>query len=120
MSNKTFLNHQGYIEHHYIGDQSYASVKKSMTIAARLASRLKTQGEDVMILADLTRLEKSTSESRKASLEALQSLPYDKIALFGGNLYVRHLANLIIKAAGKESVVKIFAARKQAEAWLRE
>jgi len=42
----------------------------------------------------------------------------DKIAIFGGNRFMKHLVNLVVKATGKEDRVRYFDSKDQAIAWL--
>jgi hypothetical protein len=45
-------------------------------------------------------------------------LEYDRIALFGGSSYLRHLSNFVIKASGRSKRVKVFKEKKDARKWL--
>lgn len=103
----------------YIGDQSSESVNEMVTAVLPLAERLRTTGQAVNLLVDLSRLTKSTTESRRASGDALRQVPYDKIGLIGAQGYIRGLAKLVIRAARKSNKVRVFNTRTEAVAWLQ-
>jgi hypothetical protein len=58
--------------------------------------------------------------ARQAGGRALKGLPYNKIAIFGLNTFMRHVANLVITASNKQSRVKQFKDEASAIAWLTE
>jgi UDP-N-acetylmuramyl pentapeptide synthase len=120
MANEVSLNKDGYIEIIYEGDQTYESVNKVVQEVLKIITILKEQNKPVKLLNDLSELGGSTYGSRKASAEALLKAEYDKVALFGANLFMKYLSILIIKASGKDSTVKYFDTREEAERWLNE
>jgi len=120
MTNRVFLNQEGIIEVHYEGDQTYASVQKVTQKVTALAEELRETGKKVVVINSLEKLGTSSSGSRSASAEALDLLVYDRIALYGANLFFKYLANFIIAASGKAQKVRHFDTREEAMKWLKK
>lgn len=119
MPNKVFL--EGDIVHNvFEGDQTERSVYTVVYENRKFAEELRKQGKKVLMMSDLTNLGASTAGSRKASTDALQKMDYDKVALFGANKFMKHLANLIVFGSGMSHKVRYFDTKEQAEEWLRE
>jgi UDP-N-acetylmuramyl pentapeptide synthase len=120
MPNKVFLNKNEYIEIIYEGDQTSETVNNVVDETLKIISILKKQNKPVKIINDLSKLGGSSMGARKTSAETLEKVKYDKVALFGANLFMKYLAILIIKASGMGEKVKYFDTREEAEKWLAE
>lgn len=120
MPNNTSIGKKGTIEQIYEGDQTYGSVKQSSEELSEKAEELRKKNKNVYILIDLSGMGKTTAGSRRASVELLKHVDFDKIALFGGSAYVRHLVGFVVSASGKSKKVKVFKEKKQAKNWLKK
>ena len=120
MQNRARLNRGGFVEVAYVGEQSNETVTEMVARALPLADRLAERNRPVLILADLSGLTKSTAGSRKATAEALRTISYERIAVCGGNKYVKNLAKLVITATRRANRVRLFDKREEAVAWLGE
>ena len=118
MKNEVFLNNSGLIEQIYVGDQTGQTVTQLADKTKEIIQLLLTNKKPVIILVDLSKLGKSTSDSRKAALEALKNIHYDKVALFGLNSYTKYISSFIIAASGNSSKVKLFDTKQEAKKWL--
>lgn len=116
--NQVFLNDKNIIEVIYAGDQTYESVKSVTEQVVGFSKKLKTEGKKVFILNALMDLGKTSAGSRRAAAEALRLKVYDRVALYGANVFFKYLANMIVVATGKKNVVKYFNTRQQGEQWL--
>ena len=106
------------IEVRYEGDQTYETVAFITRSVLKATEQLRQKNMPVMILNSLAGVGKTSAGSRKAASEALLLDVYDKVAIYGANLFFRNLAKLIIIATGKSKSVKYFNTRKDAEQWL--
>ncbi|HEX2021308.1 MAG TPA: hypothetical protein VHH36_01235 [Candidatus Thermoplasmatota archaeon] len=118
--NRVYLGSDGFIHNEYEGDQDYGSVKLVEGESVRLAEGLRAAGRPVLILADLRRMGKSDPSSRRAAREALDMHVYDRCAIAGGNVFLRHLANFIIMASRRAKDVRFLDTPEEAAAWLRK
>lgn len=120
MPNEVRLGDDGFIHNVYRGDQSEASVLQVAEETLALIDELRDRGRPVRLLVDLREMGGSSASSRRASWEALKGSDYDRIAIFGANRFLKHVANLIIRASGRADVARTFGSREQAVAWLKE
>lgn len=119
MSHHVFLNEDGFLEQVYIGDQTGEGVDRAIAIATNIIEQLQKDGKPVLIIVDSSKLGKLSTPTRKSSVEALRSIYYDKVAIFGANAFSKAMVNLIIHASGKRRKVRIFDNRSAAEKWLK-
>src|SRR3989344_3727014 len=118
MARAVFLNKDGYIEQIYKGDQDYDTVTSAVRKVNKLIEKLQSEGRSVKVIVNLSEIGKTDSGSREAAVYALKSWYFDKTALYGGNVFINNLANLIIRAARKQKKVKVFNTRREAYKWL--
>ena len=118
MLNTVFLNKDGYIEQIYKGDQNSETVILSVERVNKLIEKLKSEGKPIKVLVNLSQIKNTDAGSREAAVDALKKWHFDKTALYGGSVFIKNLANLIIRAARKQDKVKIFDERKEAVKWL--
>jgi hypothetical protein len=120
MGSSISISKKGIIEQVYEGDQTYNSIRDSADELTEKIEELKKKNKDIKVLLDQTNIGKTTTGARRASVEALKHMDYEKIALFGGNSYIRHLSNFVIQASGKSKKVKVFVEKKDAKDWLKK
>ncbi len=120
MANKIFLGDDGFIHHVYDGDQTYDNLQKDVDQIVQLLKQKRSEKKPAIVLGDYTNIGKADSSARKAASEALKDGDYDKLALFGTNIFHTMAANLIIIASGKSKKVKVFKKREKATEWLKK
>lgn len=118
MANKITLNDQGYIEVVIEGPQSFMSFENLMPTAIDYLEELQKKGSKRLGLIDLTNQTDFTVDSNRAGMQILESLNYDKLALFGAKTVLTEVVKAIILAIGKDYNTKIFKERDEAVKWL--
>jgi len=118
MANRIFYNPEGYIEVIIEGDQSYMSFLNLKADAATMLEDLQKQGKKRLGLIDVSKQGAFTVDSNKAAMEILETLNYERLAIFGTNKILEEITKAIIMAMGKTGNTKIFADRQIALAWL--
>ena len=120
MPNRTFLDPRGFIHQILTGDQTAESLAKATKESQILVAQLQKQSGNrpVNFLIDLSQVGRQDMAMRQASAKSLQTMPFGKIALFGLDGFLKHVANLVIIASGKQSRVKQFRDEASATAWL--
>jgi len=117
-SNQVFINDQGIIEIHVVGDQTVDSVRTAGERARDLATEQLQAGKRAMILDNLLLMGTVPVEGRKLVVGLLQTADYDKFAMLGSDRVVRFGANLMLQATDKGSRVKYFEDYETCVAWL--
>jgi hypothetical protein len=121
MANRIFYNQEaGYIEVIIEGDQTYMSFENLKGDAGDILEELQKAGKRRLGLMDITKQGNYTADTNKAAMEILESLNYEKLAIFGGGKFLNEVSKAIILAMGKTANTKIFASREEAIAWLKE
>lgn len=122
MPNQVTLDPHGFIRHTYKGDQDSVTVGHVITQTMAIIRDLQAKGDPrtINLLVDLSAIDKLPLSARKAGAKALQSLPYQKIAIIGGNPFLRQVVNFVIMAARKQNKVKQLSSEATAIAWLDE
>ena len=119
-ANRIFLNPDGYIEVAIVGDQTHMAFERLHYDAADLMELLEKQGKKRLGLIDVSKEGDFSPESNKAAMQILESLPYDKLAIFGVNKVRAAVARAVILAIGKSGNTKLFVDRQSALDWLQE
>lgn len=119
-SNHISLNPDGYIEATIEGDQTGMSFGRLHFDAEEMLELLTQQGKPRLGLIDVSNQGKFTPESNKSAMQILETLPYDKLAIFGANKVLNEVINTIILAMGKSHNTKLFSDRESALRWLQE
>jgi hypothetical protein len=117
-SNQVFINDQGIIEIHVVGDQTVDSVRTAGERARDLATERLQAGKRAMILDNLLLMGTVPVEGRRLAVNLIQATDYDKFAMLGSDRVVRFGANLMLQATGKGSRVKYFEDHETCVAWL--
>jgi hypothetical protein len=118
MADKIFLNDEGMIEVQVEGDQTYMTFENLRDDAARLLNELQASGKPRLGLVDISKQGKFSADSNRAAMEVLESLNYDKLAIFGGNTILTEVSKAIVLALGKSENTHVFQHREEAVAWL--
>jgi hypothetical protein len=79
----------------------------------------RTYGE-VRALADVSKLGESDIGARTSAAMGMNAASFDKLAIIGATTESRRLLKLVVGLSGKESQVKFFTNRAEAETWLAE
>ena len=116
--NQVFINDQGIIEIHVIGDQTVDSVQAAGSRARDLAADRLQAGKRAMILDNLLLMGTVPVEARKVAVDLIQAAHYDKFAMLGSDRVVRFGANLILQATGRGKSVQYFEDHETCVAWL--
>jgi len=119
-ANRISLNPDGYIEATIVGDQTKMSFEHMHLAAEEMMDLLQKQGNRRVGLIDVTNQGKFSAESNKEAMQILETLPYDKLAIFGAHKVLAQVINGIILAMGKSANTRLFADRQSALAWLQE
>lgn len=117
-TNRIFLNPDGYIEVVIEGDQTHMSFQRLHYDAADMMELLQKQGKEQLGLIDVSKEGDFSPDSNKAAMQILESLPYDRLAIFGVNKVRTAVASAIILAMGKSHNTKLFVDRQSALDWL--
>ena len=118
MANRITYNPEGYIEVTIEGEQSYMAFVNLKADAADMIKQLQNEGKRRLGLLDITKQENYTPDTNRAAMEILESLNYEKLAIFGGGKFLTEVAKAIVLAMGKAGNTKIFATRESAVEWL--
>jgi hypothetical protein len=119
-ANEVFINGQGIIEIHVVGDQDEDSVRAMGESAMRLAEECRQAGKPVLLLDNLLRMGEVPPAGRRIVVEYGKKIEYDRLAMLGNGPLLRLGANLLIKAVGKAGRVRYFDDEAAALRWLLE
>jgi hypothetical protein len=118
MANKIFYNPAGYVEVVIEGDQTYMSFENLKGDASDILEQLQKDGKPRRGILDITKQGNYTADTNRAAMEILESLNYDRLAIFGGGKFLNDVAKAIILAMGKSGNTKIFPDREAAVEWV--
>jgi hypothetical protein len=118
MADRIFLNEEGLIEVQVEGDQTYMTFENLKPEATELLNKLQQAGKPRLGLIDISKQGKFSADSNRAAMEVLESLNYDKLAIFGGNAITTEVSKAIVLAMGKSGNTKVYQKREEAVNWL--
>jgi hypothetical protein len=118
MSNHSFTHEQGYIEQVYVGAQTKESVTQNFTATQELIPQLPPSSK-VNILVNLLDMTTTDTGSREVAVQYLQTLHYYRLAVITTSAYLKHVANLVIRASGQSHHAQVFSDRAHAVNWLQ-
>jgi ribonucleotide monophosphatase NagD (HAD superfamily) len=118
MANRIFYNEEGFVEVKIEDDQTYMSFENLLPTAIDLLDKLQKEGKKRFGLIDVTNQHSFTPDSNRAAMNILESLNYEKLAIYGGGTVLRDVTKAIILAMGKNENTKVFQEREEALAWL--
>lgn len=115
--NRIFFNPDGFFEVVISGHQTEDSFRKLFEQAKPLMDKATSEGKPLRGLMDMTNETGYSLSSDKAALELLESISYDKLAMY--NPPHSAVAEGIIIAMGRSDKTKIFKSREDAIKWLK-
>lgn len=118
--NKLFINKKGYVETVYNGDQTEEDLKEMMDGYENLGVTKSKSKKPFKFLIDITKLRNTDLAARQVAVEILKKINVEKMALFGGSLFIRSIVNLVLSAVGDWPNARHFKERKEAEDWLEK
>jgi hypothetical protein len=116
--NKVFINKDGVVEIHVVGDQTVESVQAMGEQALKLSQQQREARKPALILDNLLQMGSVPPEARKTVADLVKSYDYDKLAMLGSGGPLKFGANLILQATRRGARVKYFDDRKKCDAWL--
>ena len=119
VNNRVYLGKDGYIHIVAEGDQTYDALFPVGEKMKELAEQLKKQKRSVNFLIDASKVTKQDSSARRRTKEVFESIPFEKAAIFGLNLFVTNVAKFVMMAIGKSQTVKFFSNEEEAVRWLK-
>lgn len=120
MQNTVDIEPDGVVCLSYKDQQTYESIFVLNSQTQKHITHLRSEKKPVLLLINLTQLGRTLSGARKIAAESLKNLDYDRIAVFGKDLFTKILVNLVISATHKELTVKYFMSEKEARDWLHQ
>ena len=118
MADRIFLNEEVLIEVQVEGDQTYMTFENLKPDATELLNKLQQAGKPRLGLIDISKQGKFSADSNRAAMEVLESLNYDKLAIYGGNAITTEVSKAIVLAMGKSGNTKVYQKREEAVNWL--
>jgi len=120
---KIFYNPAGFVEIHFMDEQTPDSVIAAVRELVRWSKKLNAKQQRVLVLADVTEVPKidisgKMAPARKEAVKAMSSAKYDRIAVYG-NVVVQILVNTLALIAGKREQIRVFSNRAEALRWLK-
>lgn len=109
---KTFINRVGFIEQHYLGDQTGESVTRGVQ-----AVDVRVKDGVTLVLVDLTEVTSTNRASHMAAIKGMREVPYQRIAVYGPR-HLQVLINTLASVARKSNDVQAFSCRYEAVVWL--
>ena len=117
---KASISAEGYIDVSLSGDLTAVTIEELERQIVPLVDQLKRQGKPIRSLVDLSGAGKYSPGSNKASMNLMENIPYEKVAMYGANFALKEAVKLITMAMGKSDNTKIFDTREQALDWLNQ
>lgn len=118
-----FINPSGFIEQHFIGEQSPDSILDALESLKKCAKKLESQKKQVLILEDLSEVVREDFLSprmapvRSAAINIMKSINFKKAAIYG-SLPLQVIVNTLALISGKRNSIKVFHHRSEAIKWL--
>ena len=111
------LTPEGIISQKHFGFQDLDDSIKMMEI---WESYYKKTGKKIFMILDVSGLDKSTPEANKYlnKLVLGSGSPFEKLAIVGGNFFIRTMANMYSKIA--KTPMKLFKTEAEAMKWIKE
>jgi UDP-N-acetylmuramyl pentapeptide synthase len=118
MVNKVYVDSDGFLQVWVIGDQSEDSVREMGEKMAAYVTQLRSQRKRVLVLDNLIKMGKTTSEARREVGRIAKSLDFDRGAMVGdSSMFMRYSTNLMLRAIGKSNL-RYFGNIDSARRWL--
>jgi hypothetical protein len=120
---KTFISPAGFIEQHFLGNQTPDSVIGAIDELIKGALKLKANKEPILILVSVTEVSKidisgKMAHAHEKAVDAMKRAEYDRIAIYG-SMAVQLMVNTLVLIAGKRHKIRVFDSRLEALKWLK-
>ena len=109
---------EGVIEVRLVGPQNIETIESVVKASQPLIEQLRYAGKPVLGLIDFSEEGAFSASSNKAAMQALERIPYARVAMFGTNPIIAEVGRIIVSALGKGESTKVFGSRDEAVAWL--
>lgn len=106
------------IEMVFDGDVTVENLNQLFEETLILTRELASQGKKALILADNSRIGKTSLETDRLLFETIRDNHFDKVAGFGSPAHIRQICNAIFRMAGKYNQMRQFVDRELAISWL--
>lgn len=120
MPNRVEFDSNEFISLIYEGDQDESRLKQTIDESGKMMEQLKKDQKPVLVLVDLSHMGKLHTMARHIGEKSLRTQPFDRLAIFGWDIFTKYVVNLIIIASGKSDQAKFFNSRDEAINWLKE
>lgn len=104
----------------YEGDQTRDTLLDMSNRARPFIQELRSANKPVHMLVDTAAVNKQDSGARAMAVQAINSLDYDKMAIFGANVFLKHVLSFVMQLAIKKDRVKYFNTQEEARSWLTQ
>lgn len=121
MQNQVFLEENTNILNSiYHGDQTAESINEIAAAAKSIIDDQRKNNKKVFILINVKDIQGQTASARKAALDQLNFLDFDKLAIFGASAVIKQIVRFLMTLTTKGEKVKYFDTEKEARDWLLE
>jgi acylphosphatase len=118
MVNKVFIDPEGVLTILVIGDQTAESIREMGEKLDFYTKELRGQGRRVLVLDNLLKMGRTTSDARREVARVAKALDADRAVMVGGGSRImRYGTNLMLKAIGRSNL-RYFSRVEPARAWL--
>jgi hypothetical protein len=122
---KIFINPSGFIEQHFLGELTPEDIMDGLKQLRIFAKNQETEGKEVLILEDTTKVTKLEFLSpkmagvRKEAAKTIKEINFARTAIYGP-LHIQVIVTTLALVAGKNNKVQVFETRTAAIKWLLE
>jgi hypothetical protein len=118
--NEIFLDTEGMVRFNYIGNQDDSSVRQAVAKSMQLIKQLHADTGLVDMWVDLRRMGDHTPAARRAALEALDMLPFRRMAVIISNTdpYTAKIAKIMASLSSRRKEIHFFKTETRAKKWL--
>lgn len=119
MVNKVFVDQDELLQILVVGPQTRESVREMGEKLGFYSQQFRAEGRPVLILDDLRKMGRTTSEARAEVARLARALDFDRCAMLGdGSWPMRYGTNLMLRAIGRHNV-RYFSNLESAHKWLK-
>ncbi len=119
MANTIELQSDGILMSVYQPVQTYEAIHDVTLETQKLIEKVRAEGKPVLILIDIRQVTTQDIGARKAALEGITNLRFDKMAVFGATLFIKHVTKFILQMSGKSDFIRYFETQDEAVRWLK-
>ncbi len=120
MVNKVYIDPDGLLQIWVVGDQTAESVREMGEKLGFYTHKLREEHKAVLVLDNLMRMGKTTSEARQEVARIARTLDFDRGAMVGdGSALMRYGTNLMLRAIGRGNL-RYFNHLESAQKWLTQ